>query len=32
MVSSYNRLERIVISHLQGLRKAIENEQPANFV
>jgi hypothetical protein len=32
MVGSYNRLERIVVSHLQGLRKAVENEQPVNFV
>jgi hypothetical protein len=32
MVNSYQRLERVVISHLQELRKAIDEEPPSNFV
>ena len=32
MVSSYQRLEKGVIAHLQDLRKSIEEEPPAHFV
>lgn len=32
MINSYHRLEKGVISHLQDLRKAIDEEPPANFV
>ena len=30
MVASYQRLERVVIAHLQNIRRAIETEPPSN--